>query len=194
MNSQLVKISKVKMNKSNPRFIRDNKFNRLVASIKEFPEMLKLRPIVVNQDMIVLGGNMRLKACKEAGLKEVYILVAEELTEEQQREFIIKDNNSFGEWDWDIIANEWNEVKLEEWGLDVWKGEPESDMSLLDDFDDSIVDDMQNGVKRGIQIPFNLEHYEEAFELIKFFRDRGDYVGMLIIQHLKQVRAEYEKN
>ena len=143
MNSELVSISKVKMNKSNPRFIRDNKFNKLVASIKEFPEMLKLRPIVVNEDMIVLGGNMRLKACKEAGLKKVHIVMATDLTEEQQKEFIIKDNNSFGEWDWDIIANEWNEVKLDEWGLDVWKGEPESDMSLLDDFDDSIVDDMQ---------------------------------------------------
>ena len=93
---ELVKISKVKPNESNPRFIKDNKFKKLVKSIKDFPEMLKLRPIVVNKDLVVLGGNMRLKACKEAGLKEVYILKADDLTEEQQQEFIVKDNVGFG--------------------------------------------------------------------------------------------------
>ena len=115
---ELVKISKVKPNESNPRFIKDNKFKKLVKSIKDFPEMLKLRPIVVNSDLVVLGGNMRLKACKEAGLKEVYILKADDLTEEQQQEFIVKDNVGFGEWDWDTLANEWDVKKLEEWGLD----------------------------------------------------------------------------
>ena len=116
---ELVKISKVKPNETNPRLIKDSKFNRLVESVKEFPEMLKLRPIVVNKDMVVLGGNMRLKACKEAGLKEVYILKADDLTEEQQKEFIVKDNVGFGEWDWDILANEWDAYLLEDWGLDV---------------------------------------------------------------------------
>jgi hypothetical protein len=81
--------------------------------------MLELRPIVVNDDMIVLGGNMRLKACKEAGLKEVPIIKASDLTDEQQREFIIKDNVGFGEWDWDMLANEWNAEKLDDWGLDI---------------------------------------------------------------------------
>ena len=81
--------------------------------------MLKLRPIVVNKDMVVLGGNMRLKACIEAGLKEVYILKADELTDEQQKEFIVKDNVGFGEWDWDILANEWDTDKLQDWGLDL---------------------------------------------------------------------------
>jgi len=81
--------------------------------------MLKLRPIVVNNDMVVLGGNMRLKACKEAGLKEVYIIKADELTEEQQREFIVKDNVGFGEWDWDMLSNEWNNQQLDDWGLDL---------------------------------------------------------------------------
>ena len=116
---ELVKISKVKPNETNPRFIKDNKFKKLVKSIKEFPEMLKLRPIVVNEDMVVLGGNMRLKACKKAGLKEVWILKADNLTEEQQKEFIVKDNVGFGEWDWDILANEWDAYLLEDWGLDV---------------------------------------------------------------------------
>ena len=102
---ELVSINEVKANENNPRFIKDYKFKKLVKSIKEFPEMLKLRPIVVNSDMVVLGGNMRLKACTEAGLKEVYILKADELTEQQQREFIVKDNVGFGEWDWDILGN-----------------------------------------------------------------------------------------
>ena len=99
--------------------IKDDKFFKLVKSIKEFPEMLKLRPIVVNDDLIVLGGNMRLKACKDAGLKEVSIIKASELTVKKQREFIIKDNVGFGEWDWDLIANEWDAEQLDDWGLDL---------------------------------------------------------------------------
>tara|TARA_R100001594_G_C4049821_1_gene264852 strand:- start:2376 stop:3113 length:738 start_codon:yes stop_codon:yes gene_type:complete len=113
-----VKIEKIKSNPNNPRIIKGNKFKKLVKSIKEFPEMLKLRPIVVNKEMIVLGGNMRLKACIDAGLKEVWIAKAWELTPEQEQEFIVKDNSSFGEWDWDVLANEWSVNKLEEWGLD----------------------------------------------------------------------------
>ena len=115
---ELLKISAVKPNTDNPRIIKDNKFKKLVASIKEFPEMLKLRPIVVNKDMIILGGNMRYKACIEAGLKEVWVLKAADLTKEQENEFIVKDNVGFGEWDWDVLANEWDVKELEEWGLD----------------------------------------------------------------------------
>ena len=112
-------IGQVKTNPNNPRIIKDEKYTKLVKSIKEFPQMLQLRPIVVNDDMIVLGGNMRLKACKEAGLKEVPIIKASELTEDQQREFIIKDNVGFGEWDWQMIASDWDAEQLEDWGLDV---------------------------------------------------------------------------
>lgn len=115
----IVEISKIRNNTNNPRFIKDDKFRKLVKSIKEFPEMLELRPIVVDEDMIVLGGNMRLKACIEAGLKEVHIKIAENLTEEQKKEFIVKDNVGFGEWDWDLLANEWDTDLLEEWGLDL---------------------------------------------------------------------------
>ena len=114
-----VAIREIKPNTNNPRFIKDDKFRKLVKSIKEFPEMLELRPIVVDSDMIVLGGNMRLKACIEAGLTEVPILVADQLTEEQKKEFIVKDNVGFGEWDWDLLANEWDTDLLEEWGLDI---------------------------------------------------------------------------
>jgi ParB-like chromosome segregation protein Spo0J len=119
MKTKTVKISDIKTNPNNPRLIKDDKFKKLVKSIQEFPQMLEIRPIVVNQDMIVLGGNMRLKACKEAGLKEIPIIYADDLTEDQQRQFIIKDNVGFGEWDWEMIANEWNAEQLDEWGLDV---------------------------------------------------------------------------
>jgi len=115
----LAPINSIKENKDNPRLIKDEKFKKLVKSIKEFPQMLNIRPIVVNEENIVLGGNMRLKACKEAGLKEVPILQASNLTAEQQKEFIIKDNVGFGEWDWDILANEWDELQLQEWGIDL---------------------------------------------------------------------------
>ena len=114
-----VKLTDIIPNPNNPRIIKDDKFKKLVESIKGFPEMLKLRPIVVNDQMVVLGGNMRLKACKEAGLKEVEIIKASDLTEEQQKEFIIKDNVGFGEWDWDMIANEWDAEQVTDWGLDI---------------------------------------------------------------------------
>jgi len=114
-----VSINSIYENKENPRIIKDAKFKKLVQSIKDFPEMLELRPIVVDSNNIVLGGNMRLKACKEAGLKEVPIIVADQLTPEQQKEFIIKDNVGFGEWDWDILANEWDAELLDDWGLDL---------------------------------------------------------------------------
>ena len=119
MESITVSINTVKTNPNNPRLVKDDKFKKLVNSIKTFPEMLKIRPIVVNNDMIVLGGNMRLKACKEAGLKKVHIIKADTLTEEQQREFIIKDNVGFGEWDWDLIANQWDAEQVAEWGLNL---------------------------------------------------------------------------
>jgi len=134
MKSELISIAKIKQNPNNPRIIKDDKFDKLVKSIKEFPKMLELRPIVVNDDMIVLGGNMRLKACKEAGIKEIPIIKASELTEEQQREFIIKDNVGFGEWDWDAIANEWDVEKVTEWGLDIPDYEPKVLEAEEDDF------------------------------------------------------------
>lgn len=130
------KINNLKSNPNNPRIIKDDKFHKLVKSIKDFPEMLEIRPIVVNSEMIVLGGNMRLKAAKEAGLKEVPIIKAENLTIEQQNEFIIKDNVSGGEWDWDILANEWDVEQLEEWGLDVPNFETDEVLEAEeDDFD-----------------------------------------------------------
>jgi ParB-like chromosome segregation protein Spo0J len=187
MKSQKVKISEIKANPNNPRVIKDDKFAKLVQSIKDFPKMLEIRPIVVNSDMIVLGGNMRLRACKEAGLKEVPIIMAEDLTDEQQKEFIIKDNVSGGEWDWSMLANEWDAEELGDWGLDVPTFAPAVDYSILDDEDVSKqLEEMTDGVKKAIQIEFEAEHYEEAYALVKFWRDKGGYVGGMIMEYLKE--------
>lgn len=192
MKTTIVKISEVKSNPNNPRLIKDDKFFKLVDSIKEFPKMLELRPIIVNDDMIVLGGNMRLKACKEAGLKEIPIIKASELTEDEQRQFIIKDNVGYGEWDWNMIANEWDSDMLVEWGLDVWKAPADIDYSILDEGNDldNLISDMADGVKKAIQIEFEAEHYEEAYELVKFWRERNAYVGGMIMEYLKQEKEK----
>jgi len=112
-------ITEIKSNPNNPRLIKDHKFKQLVKSIQDFPQMLELRPIVIDEHNMVLGGNMRLKACLEAGLTDVPVIHANNLTEAQKKEFIIKDNISFGEHDWDSLANEWNIIELDEWGLDI---------------------------------------------------------------------------
>jgi len=129
-----VKVAEVKANPNNPRIIKDDKFKKLVKSIQEFPEMLKLRPIIVNDDMVVLGGNMRLKACKEAGLKTIPIIKASSLSEEKQKEFIVKDNVGYGEWDWDDLANNWDAEQLTDWGLDIPNFEAEVLEAEEDDF------------------------------------------------------------
>ena len=132
---QKVAINKVFPNPTNPRTIKEGKFKKLVNSIQEFPEMLELRPIVVSKDMEILGGNMRYRACKEAGLKEVYIIKADKLTDKQIEEFIVKDNVGFGEWDWDVLANDWDVKELEEWGLDgfPFEQEPKEEHNKLQD-------------------------------------------------------------
>ena len=120
---QIVKINQVKPNPKNPRTIKGEKFKKLVKSIQEFPDMLNKRPLIVFTDVdgkyCVLGGNMRLKALNELKFKEIPVIVADEWTEEQKHEFLIKDNVGFGEWDWDSLANEWDVEKLDDWGLDV---------------------------------------------------------------------------
>jgi len=142
MKTKIVKIGDVKINPNNPRLIKDDKFAKLVQSIKDLPQMLDIRPIVVNSDMVVLGGNMRLRACKEAGLKQVPIIIADNLTEDQQREFLIKDNVSGGEWDWALLQD-WDSQQLSEWGLDVpnylagldVNNMTDDDVALEDEFD-----------------------------------------------------------
>lgn len=191
---ELVKISEVKPNPKNPRFIRDEKFRKLVRSIEEFPDMLNKRPLVVFTDKdgkyVVLGGNMRLRALQELKIKEVPIIKADEWTEEQKNEFLIKDNVGFGDWDWDQIANEWDAELLNDWGLFVPEIPEEVDYSILDDEDlDNELNDMADGVKKAIQIEFEAEHYEEATELVKFWRERGSYIGYMILEFLKKEKS-----
>ena len=144
MQIEFIKLSKIKLNPNNPRFIKDDKFEKLVNSVKKFPKMLEIRPIVLNDDMIILGGNMRFRAAKEAGLKEVPVIKTSDLTPEQEKEFIIKDNVSGGEWDWDMLANEWDEDDLSEWGLDVpdeWAIEELPDEELNEGVFDGLEDE-----------------------------------------------------
>lgn len=192
MKIEKVKVSAIKSNPKNPRLIKDDKFFKLVKSVKEFPQMLELRPIVVNEDMIVLGGNMRLKACIEAGYKEVTIVKAKDLTPEQQNEFIIKDNVGFGEWDWDMLANEWNSEDLTEWGLDVWQQSAEIDYSILDEENniDEQLNQMNDGVKKAIMIEFHIDNYSNAFELVKFWRERKMDIGLFLIEKLTEEKKK----
>ncbi len=157
-----VSISSIKENENNPRSINKQKFEKLVKSVKEFPEMLKLRPIVVDKNNIILGGNMRYKACREVGLKEVYIIQAENLTDKQAQEFIIKDNIGFGEWDWDILANTFDNVELKDWGLDVWQPEEAIDYSVLDEIDlEEQIDNLYDQTKKSVILEYPTEQYEK---------------------------------
>ncbi len=162
---EVIGINDVIPNPDNPRVIKDDKFKKLVRSIREFPKMLLLRPIVVNKDMVVLGGNMRLRACREAGLQEIPIIVAEDLNEQQQREFIIKDNVGFGEWDWDDLANNWDEANLKEWGLDFPK------------FEEAIIeDDLEEQSFVKISIEATNETYIELSEKLQNLCDEYNVI------------------
>ena len=133
MKIQTVQINEIRGNKDNPRIVNKDKYNKLKKSIQDFPQMLNLRPIIVNDDNVILGGNMRYKALVELGYKEVPVIKAKDLTEKQAQEFIIKDNLSYGDWDFDILANEWDSVELEQWGFDV--GKNEDDIKKFNDTD-----------------------------------------------------------
>jgi hypothetical protein len=156
-------------NPVNPRIIKDDKFKKLVKSIQEFPQMLELRPIVVDGNMVVLGGNMRLKACIAAGLKEVPIIIADKLTDAQKDEFIIKDNVGFGEWDWDLLANEWEVKDLFNWGVDIPSAyfdddkEPEFDKDMLDEALDGYI----NSKVKQITLYFDNQQYEYVLQKLE---------------------------
>ena len=195
MKTETVKISKIKRKPNNPRLIKDDKFNKLVNSIKEFPEMLNIRPIVVNEQMIVLGGNMRLKACQEAGLKEIPVIKTSELTAEQQREFIVKDNVGYGEWDWDLIANEWDSIDLDNWGLDL----PifQDNLSNTDNYKglnpELELDNFMNAEIKRLYLVYDSETFEKVIEwLNKKIKELGlqDYSQFI----LKLIEIEKDKS
>jgi len=160
----VVKVGEIKSNPNNPRIIKDEKFHKLVQSIKDFPKMLELRPVVLNKDMIILGGNMRWKAAKEAGLKELPVVIADDLTEKEQREFTIKDNVSFGDWDWDVLANDWDENELNDWGLEVPL--PATDIDFNEFFEQS--EPQTYDIKKKIVLEYTDEEYTLVLnELLK---------------------------
>ena len=163
-----VNINNIFSNPVNPRLIKEYKFKKLIKSIKEFPEMLKLRPIVVNKEMGILGGNMRYKACQEVGLKEVYIIKADNLTDKQIEQFIIKDNVGFGEWDWDILANNWDITELKDWGMDVPKFDVDVDAQ-----------DLSNNINESYRIEIELENEDEQEKLYNELTNKG-YICRLL--------------
>jgi hypothetical protein len=192
----LVKVGDIKPNPNNPRIIKDDKFKKLVKSIQEFPQMLNIRPIVVNDDMVVLGGNMRLKACKEAGLKELPIIKASSLTEEQQKEFIIKDNVGFGEWDWESIANEWDSKQLEAWAMDIPGfdniddlGEnfslPSGDKAPFQQMTFTLADEQAIQIKNAIEDIKHTDEYKYA-ETMGNENSNGNALYLIIMQWAEQ--------
>jgi DNA mismatch repair ATPase MutL len=195
-----VKITEVKSNPNNPRTIKDEKFKKLVESIKGFPQMLSLRPIVVNDDMVVLGGNLRLKACKQAGLKEVPIIKASELTDEQQKEFIIKDNVGFGDWDWDTLSNEWDVNEINDWGLDIPNFEnhmvdlnslsddfslPEGDKEPFQQMTFTLADDQAEKIKNAIEEIKETQEYKYC-ETMGNTNINGNALYLIIMQWAEQ--------
>ena len=161
----MMSINKIKNNPDNPRIIKDDKFRKLVKSVVDFPKMLEVRPIVVGADMVILGGNMRYKACKEAGIKEVPVIVADQFNDEEVRQFIIKDNASGGEWDWGVLGNEWDVCELDEWGVDIVgfdvdEGELGEEFTLAD----------------GDKEPFQQITFTLADEQAKMIKAKIDYI------------------
>lgn len=196
MKIETIQISKIKLNPNNPRLIKDDKFTKLVQSIKDFPEMLNIRPIVVNEDMIILGGNMRFKACKEAGLKEVPIIKASGLSAEKQREFLIKDNVSGGEWDWGLLQ-EWDSIELESWGVDMVGFDldsdelgtdfslPEGDKAPFQQMTFTLADEQAEQIKNAIADIKETEEYKYA-ETMGNENSNGNALYLIIMQWAEQ--------
>lgn len=194
---QLLPIKKIVANPNNPRVIKDDKFKKLVQSIKDFPKMLELRPIVIDEDNVVLGGNMRLRALQELGIKEVPVLYANDLTEEQKKEFIIKDNVGFGEWEWDVLANEWDVDKLTEWGLDTPGFDinadelgtefnlPDGDKAPFQQMTFTLADEQAEQIKNAIDDVKQTEEYKYA-ETMGNENSNGNALYLIVMQWAEQ--------
>jgi hypothetical protein len=179
-----IDIKKIKPNSNNPRVIKDYKFKKLVRSIQNFPEMLDLRPIVVNKDKVVLGGNMRLRACQEAGLEEVPIIVAKDLNEAKQKEFVVKDNLNYGEWDWDMLANEFDLMELDTYGLDL-------NPTLFNDTDEESIKGVTDEKFNDYTIYFtNEQELDIWYEFLKKIRNdfnEQENVSARILRYIAEV-------
>ena len=191
-----INIKEIKPNPNNPRVLKDDKFKKLVQSLKDFPEMANVRPIVVNTDMIVLGGNMRLRAMQEAGWKKAPVQIVD-WSIEKQNEFIIKDNVGFGEWDWDAIANEWNNEELINWGLDLLGFDldadklgtdfslPEGDKAPFQQMTFTLADEQAEQIKNAIQDIKETEEYKYA-ETMGNENSNGNALYLIIMQWAEQ--------
>ncbi len=196
MKTEKININKIKLNPNNPRLIKDDKFAKLVQSIKDFPEMLEIRPIVVNDDMIILGGNMRFKACKEAGLTEIPIIKASGLSTEKQREFLIKDNVSGGEWDWQLL-NDWDALELESWGVDMVGFDldsdelgtdfslPDGDKAPFQQITFTLADEQATQIKNAIADIKQTDEYKYA-ETMGNENSNGNALYLIIMQWAEQ--------
>jgi hypothetical protein len=162
--TEIVQINKLKLNDKNPRKINDGKLKQLEKSLRDFPQMLDIRPIVVDGDYVVLGGNMRLQAAINIGLTSIPIIKAETLTESQMKEFVIKDNISFGEWDWEFLQYEWKTEPLGEWGLDAIQFE---DFDVDEFFEKAVNDSNDDSEKTKIYLEYVKEDFDEFTKLIK---------------------------
>jgi hypothetical protein len=198
MVTKLVAITELKTNPNNPRTIKNDKFKKLVQSIKDFPKMLEIRPIVVNEDNIVLGGNMRLKACIEAGLQVIPVINANDLTPEEQKQFIIKDNVGFGEWDFEELANNWDDQNLNEWGLDipdfvddVFDTEftlPEGDKAPFQQMTFTLADEQAIQIKNAIDEIKHTEEFKYA-ETMGNENSNGNAIYLIIMQWAEQKKS-----
>jgi len=194
---EYLNIAAIKPNEENPRFITDSKFKKLVKSIKDFPEMLEARPLVIDEDNVVLGGNMRLKALKAAGVMEVPVKKVIGWSEQQKREFIIKDNVGFGEWDWDLIANNWDTEQLTEWGLDLPGfdintdefGEdfslPDGDKEPFQQMTFTVADQQAEQIKNALSDIRQLEEYK-YIETFGNENSNGNALYLLVMQWAEQ--------
>lgn len=188
-----MKLSQLKPNSSNPRRISEAKLQKLKTSIESFEQMMEARPMIVNADMEILGGNMRYRALNALGYDEIPDNWVKQMdfTPEQEREFIIKDNVGYGDWDWEVLNEEWDIDKLGDWGLEVWQQAEEVDYSILDDEDlGSQLEDMAGNVKKALLIEFEAEHYEEAQELVKFWREQKLYIGGFLMEKLRDEKSK----
>jgi len=192
-------INEIKPNPNNPRIIKDIKFKQLVKSIQDFPQMLELRPIVIDENNMVLGGNMRLKACIEAGMTDVPVIHANNLSEEKKREFIIKDNVSFGSHDWSELANNWDVDLIQEWGLDIIGfdnvedlGEgfnlPDGDKSPFQQMTFTLADEQATQLKNAIEEIKRTEEYKYA-ETMGNENSNGNALYLIIMQWAEQRKS-----
>lgn len=182
MEVQIVKISELRAHEANPRTITTRKFEFLKQSIQEFPDMLAIRPIIVDVQNRILCGNMRFRACLDLGMTEIPVKKIE-ISEERAKELMVKDNLSYGDWDWDALDFNWDISKVEQ-----WLGKEHVDYSAIDDYQDVLaeVEEFYNGVKKAIQIEVG-EKYDEAKDLERKCREIGVYIGGAFISFAEQL-------